>query len=74
MIAVPAATPVTTPVLLTVALELPLLHDPPEVAQLNVMVAVSQTVDGPVRAATVGSGLTVMPYVAVAAPQLLVTV
>lgn len=44
----PAATPVTTPELLTVAKDvLLLLHVPPEVGWLNVAVVPIHTVDGP---------------------------
>ncbi len=52
MLAVPAATPVTTPVAVpTVAIPgLPLLHVPPLVALLSVVVLPIQTVDVPIVA------------------------
>ena len=60
MVALPAATPVTTPLLLTVALVASLVdHVPPLVALLNVIEAPAQTTDDPVIAVTVGFGLTV---------------
>jgi hypothetical protein len=71
---VPGVTPVTTPVDDTVALVLLALHVPPVVAFDNVMVAEVFTVDGPVIAGVVGSGLIVMIFVADVKPQLLVTV
>ena len=50
----PEATPVTTPVLLTVAIDgAALLHVPPLVASDSVMVPPGQTDEGPVMALTV---------------------
>jgi len=73
MIAVPAATPVTTPVLdptdpIAVLL---LLHVPPGVVELKTVVNPVQTVAVPVIAA--GSGLTVMVIVAAAVHELQIT-
>jgi hypothetical protein len=49
MMTVPAATPDTTPVVPTDAIEvLLLLHEPPEVASLKLMVEATHTEDGPV--------------------------
>ena len=61
MIALPLATPVTTPVLLlTVAIAVLLLVQlPPGVALVKVIVAPPQTSLGPPIAATAGGGLTV---------------
>ena len=48
MTTLPAATPVTTPDVPTVAIDgLALLHVPPPEASVNVMVLPGQTVDGP---------------------------
>lgn len=74
MTAVPAVTPVTTPVELTVAFGLPVDHTPPGVALLRVMVDVSHTAVGPVIGATTGSVFTVMILAAPIVPQLLVAV
>ena len=61
IVAVPADTPLTTPVLaLTVAmLVLEELYVPPDVADVNVVVAPAHTVAVPVSASTVGSAFTV---------------
>jgi hypothetical protein len=60
MVTLPAATPVTTPVLDIVAFVSSLeLHVPPAVALLNVVVEPAHTVVVPVIPATVGLGLTV---------------
>ena len=70
----PAATPVTIPAELTVAIELLLLlHTPPVVASFNVVVADGQTVVVPVIVPAPGNGLTVTAAEVVAVPQLLVT-
>jgi hypothetical protein len=62
MVAVPAATPVTVPVALTLAIdELELLHVPPVVGSVRVVIAPVQTVDAPVMVDGVaGLALTVM--------------
>ena len=74
MVAVPAVTPVTIPDMPIVATAvLLLLHVPPVVVLLNVVVAVAQTIAVPVMVPATGSGLTVTSIVAVAVPQLLVT-
>ena len=55
MVAVPAKTPVTAPVVLTVAVELLLLlHVPPAGDELRVMLAPSHTEEAPVIAAGCG--------------------
>ena len=60
IVEVPAATPVTTPELLTVATAvLALVHAPPAVVLVRVVVLPTQTAAVPVMAATEGSGLTV---------------
>src|SRR5215218_86770 len=56
----PAATPLTTPPALTVAMEVLLLaHTPPGVTSAKVVVPPAHTPALPVMAATVGSALTV---------------
>jgi hypothetical protein len=76
IIDVPAATPVTTPdeepTVATVRSLL--LHTPPEVALLNVVVAATHTVEAPVIAATVGKLFTVTVFVTTLLPQILTTV
>lgn len=63
MITLPPLTPVTTPLLLTVALEvLELLHVPPGTDAKSAMVEPTQTVGGPV---TTGLGFTVTVVVVV---------
>jgi hypothetical protein len=58
---VPAATPVTSPVASTVAdAGVPLVHAPPLVASVSVIVAATQTLVGPAMAVTVGRALTVI--------------
>ena len=75
MMAVPAVTPVTTPVLLTVATAvLPLVQMPPEVASVRVVTAPTHTAGVPVMVPATAAGLMVMALVAAAVPQLLVTV
>ena len=60
MVPVPGATPVTTPVLPTVAIDvLDELHVPPVTLSANVMVAPTYTDDGPVMVDTDGVGVTV---------------
>jgi hypothetical protein len=75
MVADPAATPVTMPEALTVAMAV-LLEDqvPPAVTSLKVVVDPTQTLVVPVMAATTGSAFTVTPVVtAVVHPLALVT-
>ena len=75
MVAVPADTPVTMPVLPTVATVVAvLLHTPPVVASLNPVVAPAQTIAVPVIVPADGKGLTVTTLIAAAVPQPLVTV
>ena len=75
MVADPAVTPVTTPPALTDAIPAaPELHVPPVLVALSVMVVDRQTVEGPEMVPAVGVGLTVTVYVALAVPQLVVTV
>src|SRR5689334_2934973 len=58
--AVPAATPVTTPVLLTVAIPVaPELQVPPLIVLLNVIVLLTLTADEPVIEPAFGAALTV---------------
>ena len=65
MVVVPEATPVTTPEALTVAADvLLLLHTPPPVASLSVVVALAHTVVVPVIEPADGSGLMVTIAVA----------
>ena len=60
MVSTPAATPVAMPVEVTVAmLGYTLLHVPPIVVLLSVMLAPVQTLVGPLMLFTVGYGLTV---------------
>ena len=71
----PAVTPVTIPVVLTVAtVGVLLLHTPPVVASVNVAVVPVQTVVVPVMLPALGVPDTVTVVVALALPQLLVTV
>jgi hypothetical protein len=51
-----------------------LLQIPPAAVSLRLMVVPAHTVDGPLMVPACGSGLTVMDCIAVAVPQLLVTV
>ena len=75
MVVVPGAIPVTTPVALIVATPvLTLLHIPPGVPSLRLVVAVGHTVKVPVIVPALGVALTVTTAVAAAVPQLLVTV
>ena len=74
MVVVPALTPVTAPVLPTVAIAvLLLLHTPPVVASLNVVVAPEHTDFVPVTVPADGMEPKVTVAVADAVPQLLVT-
>ena len=76
IVTIPADTPLTMPVEPTVATNvLPLLHTPPLVASLNVVVEPAHTLMVPVIADTVGNGLTVTTEVTVVTqPKPLVTV
>jgi hypothetical protein len=75
MVAVPATTPVTTPVPPTEATPVALLlHVPPAVAFDNAVVLPAHTVAVPVIVPALGSALTVTTLVVLALPQLLVTV
>jgi hypothetical protein len=73
---VPALTPVTTPLLATVASRVSaLLHTPPVVLLLSNVAEPSHNDVGPLMAATVGSAFTVMEVVTVVVqPKLLVAV
>jgi hypothetical protein len=72
MVAVPAATPVTTPVLPTAATPAALLlHTPPAVAFDKAVLLPAHTLAVPVMAPALGNALTVTTFVAYAllAPQ-----
>jgi hypothetical protein len=67
--------PVITPEELTVAIADELVvHDPPLMPLLKLMVEFTHTADGPLMVPALGSGLTVISADAVAIPQLVVTV
>ena len=75
MVAVPAVTPVTVPVLPTVATAVAvLLHAPPVAASVKPVVEPAHTVAVPVMLPADGNGLTVTTLVAAVVPQPLVTV
>ena len=75
MVAVPADTPLTLPDASTDAIAaLLVLHDPPDTVSDNVVVAPTHTVDAPVITPPDGDVFTVNDVVALAAPQLPVTV
>ncbi len=75
MVDVPGAIPVTTPVALTVATPvLTLLHTPPIVPSVRLVVVVGHSVNVPVIVPALGVALTVTTAVAATVPQLLVTV
>lgn len=75
MVDVPGVTPVTIPVLAIVAMPVELLlHMPPPVASVKLVVAPVHTVAVPVILPAFGNGLTVMVEVALALPQPFVTV
>jgi hypothetical protein len=75
MVAVPAVTPVTVPVLPTVATPVAvLLHAPPVAASVKPVVEPAHTIAVPVMLPADGNGLTVTVVVAAAVPQPLVTV
>jgi hypothetical protein len=70
MFTVPAATPVTTPDVLTVAMVLsPLLHTPPEAVSASVVTEPMQTVGEPVITPALGNGEIVTIAVAAAGAQ-----
>ena len=74
IVAVPADTPVTSPLLFTVAIPVALLlHVPPAVASENCVVLPEHTVCVPVIAATTGAALTVTVLVTGVVPQPFVT-
>lgn len=74
ILAVPLDTPVTTPVLLTMAMPVvELLHVPPPTLFVNVVVLPGHTVLAPVIVPGLTVELTVTVFVAVAVPQLFVT-
>ena len=75
MVTLPVATPVTTPVLLMVAIVLLLLiHVPPAALLDKVILAATQTLTGPVIVPAEAGKPTVRVWVAMDVPQLLVTV
>ena len=75
MVDVPDATPLTSPLLFTVAAAvLVLLHMPPVVPSLNDVVEPTHTVAVPLIVPATGNGLTVTTCVAATVPQVLVTV
>lgn len=76
MVVLPAATPVTTPVLASIVATavVPLLQVPPAILLLSIMVEPTQTEEAPLMVPAFGTGLTVMFADAVADPQTLVTV
>lgn len=74
MTAEPAPTPVTTPVVLTLAIEgLLLLQEPPEIEPVNVVDVPEQTDDAPDIVPAVAPDVTVTVDVATDVPQLVVT-
>ena len=74
MITEPAETPVTTPPDETVADELLADHVPPPAVLVSVIVAPTLTAVAPVIVPALGNALTLIAFVAVAVPQLLVTI
>jgi hypothetical protein len=75
MVVLPAVTPVTTPPADMVAIAmLPLLHTPPPVLAVKVVVAPGQTDDAPLITPATAGLLTVIDAVAEALPQALETV
>lgn len=74
MLADPAATPYTTPEALTDAIDaLLLVHTPPAIASVSVIVLPVHTVEGPEMVPAVAPLVTETAAVATAVPQLLVT-
>ena len=74
IVSVPAVTPVTMPVLPTVAVPLLALHVPPLAPSVSDMVEPTHTADGPVIVPAVVPGSSVTTFVAVAVLQPVVTV
>lgn len=73
-VSIPAATPITIPVVPIDAFALLIHHVPPDAASVKVRVEPTHTVDNPVIVPALGSGFTVTNLVATAVPQLFVTV
>ena len=71
---VPAFTPVTNPILDTVALALPALHTPPGTDAVSDIEEAIHTLSAPLIVPAFGSGFTVRPRVVVAVPHALLTV
>ena len=76
MLVVPAAMPLTTPVeeLTDAIVASAVLHAPPVLSLVNVIVAVSQTTVGPLIVATAGDAFTVTAADTLLLPQLLLMV
>ena len=75
MVTVPVFTPVTTPLPVTVAMALlPLLHEPPPTVEVRVPVIAWQITEGPLIVPALAEVLTVTTSMALAMPQLLLTV
>ena len=74
MVVVPAETPDTTPPVTVARAVLLLLHTPPLVALVNVIVAAGQTFDNPVIIPANGSGFITIVFEEEALPHKLVTV
>ena len=76
MLVVPAAMPLTTPVkeLTDAMVASAVLHAPPVLSLVSVIVAVSQTTVGPLIVATAGDAFTVTAAETLLVPQLLVKV
>ena len=75
MVELPADTPVTIPVLPTVAYDVAdEVHVPPEDASVSGILLNAHTEESPLIVPATGSGLTVIAYVAVTLPQPLTTV
>ena len=72
MISMPIVTPVTTPPDMVAVLPL-LLHTPPGVISVKVMLEPTHTLEGPVMVPAVMGGLIVRIFVAIAVPHELVT-
>jgi hypothetical protein len=73
-VSIPSDTPVTTPVVLTVARVLVVLHVPPDAVSASVVVRPRQTALTPVMVPANGKGLTVIMCIATLLPHELVTV
>src|SRR5664279_3662476 len=74
MVAVPAATPVTIPPLTVAIAALLVLHTPPDVASDRVIAEPLQTLVAPDIAGTTGVAFTVIDFVELTEPQVVVTV